>query len=136
MHNSRLPSPPLEEGWRARRASGVVRRPDVSELPRISYRPIAESRAVRVVADAWLVRGQRTNPWSHSVLGEILRADVVHCHQQHILMSSTAAAVSRVTGRRVFATPHVVGIDDVVVEQGRRVDELQRHREVRPAVLR
>jgi len=28
----------------------------------------------------------------------------VHCHQHHVLMSSTAAAVCRMTGRRVFAT--------------------------------
>ncbi|MCM3880890.1 MAG: glycosyltransferase family 4 protein [Vicinamibacterales bacterium] len=59
---------------------------------------------VRVLSDVWRVRGQRTNPWSLSAIGEILHADVVHCHQQHILMSSTAAAVCRLTGRRVFAT--------------------------------
>jgi glycosyltransferase involved in cell wall biosynthesis len=35
---------------------------------------------------------------------EILGADVVHCHQHHILLSSAAAALCRVTGRRVFAT--------------------------------
>jgi len=33
-----------------------------------------------------------------------MRADIVHCHQQHVLMSSFAAAVSRLAGRRVFAT--------------------------------
>lgn len=59
---------------------------------------------VRVMDDAWLVRGQRTNPFSASILPEILKADVVHCHQHHILMSSAAAAVCRATGRRVFAT--------------------------------
>jgi glycosyltransferase involved in cell wall biosynthesis len=59
---------------------------------------------VRVVSDAWRVRGQQTNPWSLSVLSDVSRADVVHCHQQHILISSTAAAVCRLTGRRVFAT--------------------------------
>jgi glycosyltransferase involved in cell wall biosynthesis len=59
---------------------------------------------VRVLANGWAVRGQRTNRWSPSVIGEIRRADVVHCHQQHVLMSSTAAAVCRLTGRRVFAT--------------------------------
>jgi alpha-maltose-1-phosphate synthase len=59
---------------------------------------------VRVLSGAWYVRGQRTNPWSVAVLGEVLRADVVHCHQQHVLMSSTAAALCRLTGRKVFAT--------------------------------
>jgi glycosyltransferase involved in cell wall biosynthesis len=59
---------------------------------------------VRVVDAPWLVRGQRTNPFSAAILPEILKADVVHCHQHHILMSSAAAAVCRMTGRRVFAT--------------------------------
>jgi glycosyltransferase involved in cell wall biosynthesis len=60
--------------------------------------------SVRLLGNGWRVRGQRTNQWSPSVVGEIMRADVVHCHQQHVLMSSTAAAVCRMTGRRVFAT--------------------------------
>jgi glycosyltransferase involved in cell wall biosynthesis len=59
---------------------------------------------VRVVARPWHVRGQRNNPLSTAILTAILEADVVHCHQQHIMMSSTAAAWSRLTGRRAFAT--------------------------------
>ena len=59
---------------------------------------------VRVIANAWHVRGQRTNPLSPAILIEILKADVVHCHQQHVLMSSVAAAACRVMGKRVFAT--------------------------------
>jgi glycosyltransferase involved in cell wall biosynthesis len=59
---------------------------------------------VRTIAGAWHVRGQRTNPWSWAILPEILAADVVHCHQQHVLMSSTAAAICRLSGRRVFVT--------------------------------
>jgi glycosyltransferase involved in cell wall biosynthesis len=50
------------------------------------------------------VRGQQTNPFTFAVAPEILKADVVHCHQHHILMSSAAAAMCRLTGRRVFAT--------------------------------
>ena len=59
---------------------------------------------VRVLGGAWHVRGQRTNPFTVAIVPEILRADVVHCHQHHILMSSAIAGVCRVTGRRVFAT--------------------------------
>ena len=59
---------------------------------------------VHVLGQGWAVRGQRTNPISASLVPEILRADVVHCHQHHVLMSSVAAAVCRLTGRRVFAT--------------------------------
>jgi glycosyltransferase involved in cell wall biosynthesis len=64
------------------------------ELDRLSVR----------VLHGWAVRGQECNRWSPAVLGEILDADVVHCHQQHVLMSSTAAAMCRVIGRRVFVT--------------------------------
>jgi glycosyltransferase involved in cell wall biosynthesis len=59
---------------------------------------------VRVMSGAWHVRGQRTNPFTLALVPEILKADVVHCHQHHILMSSAAAAICRLTGRRVFAT--------------------------------
>jgi glycosyltransferase involved in cell wall biosynthesis len=59
---------------------------------------------VRVIGGAWHVRGQRTNPFTFAAVPEILKADVVHCHQTHVLMSSTAAAICRMTGRRVFAT--------------------------------
>ena len=60
--------------------------------------------SVRVIAGGWAVRGQWANRWSPVVVREILGADVVHCHQQHVLMSSTAAALCRMTGRRVFVT--------------------------------
>lgn len=56
------------------------------------------------MSGAWHVRGQRTNPFALAIVPEILKADIVHCHQHHLLMSSAAAAVCRITGRRVFAT--------------------------------
>jgi glycosyltransferase involved in cell wall biosynthesis len=62
------------------------------------------SLQVRVLGKGWAVRGQRTNRISPAFLPEILRADIVHCHQQHVLMSSMAAAVCRLSGRRVFTT--------------------------------
>jgi hypothetical protein len=62
------------------------------------------SLPVRVIAGAWHVRGQRNNPLSLSVVPEILRADVIHCHQRHILLSTVAAVAGRLSGRRVFAT--------------------------------
>jgi alpha-maltose-1-phosphate synthase len=59
---------------------------------------------VRVLGAAWLVRGQRTNPVSAALFPELLKADVVHCHQQHILSSSLAALFCRLSGRRVFVS--------------------------------
>src|SRR5687768_11811160 len=43
---------------------------------------------IRVIGDPWYVRGQRANPFAAAVIGEVRRADVVHCHQQHVVMSS------------------------------------------------
>ncbi|HET6982876.1 MAG TPA: glycosyltransferase family 4 protein [Myxococcaceae bacterium] len=59
---------------------------------------------VRILGEPWYVRGHRFNPVSARVLPEILRAEVVHCHQQHVLVSSLAALAGRLTGRRVFVT--------------------------------
>lgn len=59
---------------------------------------------VRVVGRPWHVRGQRFNPFSLAAFPEVLHADVIHCHQQHILVSSFSAAIARLTGRRVFVS--------------------------------
>jgi glycosyltransferase involved in cell wall biosynthesis len=59
---------------------------------------------IRVIGDPWYVRGQRANPVSAALLGEVRRAAVIHCHQQHVLASSLAAFTGRVLRRRVFCT--------------------------------
>ena len=59
---------------------------------------------IRVIADPWFVRGQRSNPVSPVLLAEVSRASVVHCHQQHVVASSLAASAARLLGRRVFCT--------------------------------
>ncbi|MGH8012133.1 MAG: glycosyltransferase family 4 protein [Candidatus Binataceae bacterium] len=59
---------------------------------------------IRVIGNPWYVRGQRNNPVSLAILREIARADVVHCHQQHVLASTIAAAACRLSNRRVFVT--------------------------------
>jgi alpha-maltose-1-phosphate synthase len=59
---------------------------------------------VRVLGHPWHVRGQAGNPFSLRMFGELRGADVVHCHQQHIVASSAAAAFCRLTGRRVFVS--------------------------------
>jgi glycosyltransferase involved in cell wall biosynthesis len=62
------------------------------------------SLRVRVLSGAWHVRGSQFNPVSARVLPELLRANVVHCHQRHVLLATLAALAGRLTGRRVFAT--------------------------------
>lgn len=57
-----------------------------------------------VVLGAHHVRGQRSNPIAAALPGALRGAAVVHCHQQHVLASSVAAALARLTRRRVFVT--------------------------------
>lgn len=59
---------------------------------------------VKTIRVTWNIRGQKNNPWSFQILPEILRADVVHCHQQHIFASSMSALICRVSRRKVFVS--------------------------------
>lgn len=59
---------------------------------------------VRVIGSPWYVRGQRQNPVTPALLPELWSADIVHCHQQHVVASSVAALFCRLTGRRVFVS--------------------------------
>src|SRR5450755_4657700 len=59
---------------------------------------------VKVLGRARYVRGQRTNPFAPALIPAILSAGIVHCHQQHVVASSLAAALRRMTGRRVFVS--------------------------------
>jgi len=59
---------------------------------------------IRVLGGARHVRGQAANPFSLRLLAALRDADVVHCHQQHIVASSVAALACRLTGRRVVCT--------------------------------
>lgn len=59
---------------------------------------------VRVIEGNPWMRERRSWPLPVSLLREIRRADVVHCHQQHVLAHSLTALVGRVLGRPVFVT--------------------------------
>jgi glycosyltransferase involved in cell wall biosynthesis len=59
---------------------------------------------IRVLGHPWYVRGQRFNPLKWSMFAELRQADVIHCHQQHILASSLAAVFGRLSRRRVFVS--------------------------------
>ena len=50
------------------------------------------------------VRGQASNPFPRGRTREIGRCDVVHCFQQHIVLTTLAIALARLRGRRVFVT--------------------------------
>jgi len=59
---------------------------------------------IHVIGNPWYVRDQRSNPVALSLVAELRKADFVHCHQQHILASSLASLVCRMSGRRVFVS--------------------------------
>lgn len=59
---------------------------------------------IRVLGGAHYVRGQKINPISWRLLPELLKADVIHCHQRHIVASSFSAAVARMSRRKVFVS--------------------------------
>ncbi|MBI4519859.1 MAG: glycosyltransferase family 4 protein [Gemmatimonadetes bacterium] len=60
--------------------------------------------SVRVLGRPWHVRGQRANPFHLGVFRAIGDARIVHCHQQHVLITSAVALWCRLTGRRPFVT--------------------------------
>jgi glycosyltransferase involved in cell wall biosynthesis len=62
------------------------------------------SLEVRVLGSPWYVRGQRTNPFHPRMFTALGDAEIVHCHQQHVVMSSTAALWCRARGKRVFVS--------------------------------
>jgi glycosyltransferase involved in cell wall biosynthesis len=64
----------------------------------------AEGLSVRVLGRPWYVRGQRGNPLHPGLLRAVAGAEVVHCHQTHVLASSLTALLGRLARRRVFTT--------------------------------
>lgn len=59
---------------------------------------------IRVFGGAAHVRGLRSNPFSWRALAALHGADVIHCHQRHIVMSSMSAMLARLTGKCVFVS--------------------------------
>ncbi|GBC82164.1 Alpha-maltose-1-phosphate synthase [bacterium HR10] len=59
---------------------------------------------VRVFRPLWYPRGQRTNPVSFRFLAALADADVIHCHQFHVVATTLSIAYARAMGKRVFVT--------------------------------
>jgi glycosyltransferase involved in cell wall biosynthesis len=59
---------------------------------------------IRIFGGAWHVRGLWSNPFSWRALNFLRSADIIHCHQRHIVTTSAAAALARLTGKRVFVS--------------------------------
>jgi glycosyltransferase involved in cell wall biosynthesis len=59
---------------------------------------------IRILGKVRQVRGQASNPISTEMFAALREASLVHCHQQHVLASSLAAAYCRLSGRKVFVS--------------------------------
>jgi len=59
---------------------------------------------VVVLGEPTYIRGQRANPFDIEVFRVVKDADVVHCHQQHVFVSSVIAAWCRLVGKRVVVS--------------------------------
>jgi glycosyltransferase involved in cell wall biosynthesis len=59
---------------------------------------------VVVLGEPTYIRGQRANPFDIEVFRVLKDADVVHCHQQHVVVSSVVAAWCRLVGKRVVVS--------------------------------
>ena len=59
---------------------------------------------IKVIGNPHHVRNQKNNLIAWGLFPQLRRADIVHCHQQHVLASSLAAVYCRMSGRKVFAT--------------------------------
>lgn len=79
---------------------------------------------VRLFQPLTFIRGQKTNPLSFRFLGALADADVVHCHQFHVLATTLALAYGRLRGKRLFVTDLGGGGWDLSyhVDVGRWVD--------------
>jgi glycosyltransferase involved in cell wall biosynthesis len=78
-----------------------------TRLVTFSHAPARQSVGqldIRVLAPAWRIRGQRTNPFHPRLVSHLSWANVVHCHQRAVVASSFSAAFCRATGRRVFVS--------------------------------
>jgi glycosyltransferase involved in cell wall biosynthesis len=59
---------------------------------------------VHILGSPWYVRGQRHNPFKCALVRQVLRGDVIHCHQRRIVSSTLSVLLGRLTGRRVFVS--------------------------------
>lgn len=68
---------------------------------------------VVILGRPWYIRGNRGNPLHRGLLSHLRWANVVHCHQKHVLNSSLSAMYCRIAGKRVFVTDHGGGGHDL-----------------------
>ncbi len=84
---------------------GGASEPHEASIPRA---PADRSRSpaleVRLFKPLLYVRGQRTNPLGFRFLSALRDADIIHCHQLHVLATTLAIGYGRLRGKRLFVT--------------------------------
>jgi glycosyltransferase involved in cell wall biosynthesis len=68
---------------------------------------------IEIIGHPWYVRGQRSNPIAGRLFLHLWNADVIHCHQRHVLSSSLAAIFGRLRRNCVVVTDHGGGGWDI-----------------------
>ncbi len=63
-----------------------------------------DSLRVRIFGAPYRIRGQANNGFHSGVLREMLKSQVVHCHQQHLVCSSLLAACSMLLRKKCFVS--------------------------------
>jgi glycosyltransferase involved in cell wall biosynthesis len=95
------------ERYALRLAGAVAERLGGATLLAAAHEEVDTTRgALRIVARRpwrW-VSGQRANPLPSGLARAVGRADVVHCFQRHIVMTSAALVTGRLRSRPVFIT--------------------------------
>jgi glycosyltransferase involved in cell wall biosynthesis len=82
---------------------------DVTDTSLVTFGDRSEDRTidrlkVHTVGPAHYIRSERANPFAWRAIRLALQADVVHCHQQHVVASTAAALAGWLRGRRVVCT--------------------------------
>jgi glycosyltransferase involved in cell wall biosynthesis len=86
---------------------------ELTETRLVSFGPPAHQRVdglpLRVYRPLRYLGTKGLSPVAPTLVGEIARADVVHCHQLHTFLADQCVLIARLLGKPVFLTDHAGG---------------------------
>lgn len=80
------------------------RTPGTSAPEKVIHETASAMLDIRLFTPLAYLRGQRTNPLDVRFLRALSDADVIHCHQFHVLATTLAIFYGRLRGKRLFVT--------------------------------
>ncbi|MDA0323977.1 MAG: glycosyltransferase [Verrucomicrobia bacterium] len=89
-------------------AKAIGRQVETTLLSFGSEKTVTQADGIRscTLKTSFLIDGRILNPWTLSVIPEIRRADVVHCHQPRTMIVNLCILLGRLFGKKVFVTDH------------------------------